>query len=231
MSQASLERRRQPRVSLGLPVRIQGRETSGERWEAVARSADVSSGGVGLRLDGPASVGQVLHFSLPLPPKLRWYDLTDPSYRVYGLVRHVVRDASGCRVGALFLGRQPVHEAGPPGPPVGATPAPVERRAHPRYLVRFPLHLAVDDGQAGPAARERAIAEEIGDWGALVRCGTLAVDQGARLRVEEVDGHFRTRAEVRRRRVGDDGQCRLHLQFLDGPVPERLLPPIGAEEA
>jgi hypothetical protein len=230
MAQESLERRRQPRVSLGLPVRIQGRETSGERWEAVARSADVSSGGVGLRVDGPASVGQVLHFSLPLPARLRRYDLADPSYRVYGLVRHVVRDTSGCRVGALFLGRQPAHEAGPLPASVGGTPVPVERRAHPRYLVRFALHLETEAGPGVTAARERGLAEEIGDWGALVRCGALPVERGARLRVEEIDGHFRTRAEVRGRRVGDDGVCRLHLQFLDGPVPERLLPPIGAEE-
>jgi hypothetical protein len=230
MSHEDLERRRQPRVPLRLPVRIQARETSGERWEAVARSADVSAGGLGLRIDRPARVGQVLHFSLPLPAKLRRYDLTDPSYRVYGLVRHFVGDGDGGRVGALFLGRQPVHEASPLPVRVGGEPSPVERRVHPRFVVRFALHLETEDAHGAPE-RERAIAEEIGAWGALVRCAGLPVERGARLRVEEADGHFRTRAEVRDSRIGDDGLRRLNLEFLDGPVPERLLPPIGAEDA
>jgi hypothetical protein len=235
MSQASLERRRQERVSLKVPVRVQACEPGGKPWEAVARSVDVSPGGLSLHLDRPTRVGQVLHLSLALPPKLRRYDLTDPSYRVYGLVRHLARDADGgCRIGALFLGRQPLPESDAlpidlfrmPG-----DPAPVERRVHPRYVVRLALLLETEPGSGAAPARERAIAEEIGAWGALVRCATLPVDRGARLRVEEPDGHFRTRAEVRGSRLGDDGLRRLNLEFLDGPVPERLLPPIGAEEA
>jgi len=230
MGEASLERRRQERVPLAVPVRVQACEPDGQPWDAVARSADVSSGGVSFRLGRPARIGQVLHLSLPLPPKLRRYDLADSSYRVYGLVRHVEREArGGCRVGALFLGRQPVDEAaarfGIDRPASG--PAPVERRVHARYLVRLALELSTEGG----FARERAIAEEIGPWGALVRCAHLPLDAGARLRVEEPDGHFRTRAEVRGAHLGGDGFRRLNLEFLDGPVPERLLPPIGMEEA
>jgi hypothetical protein len=55
--------------------------------------------------------------------------------------------------------------------------------------------------------------------------------KGAILQVEEIDGEFKTRAEVRNVSIGADGQPRLNLLFLDAPTPERLLPAIGADEA
>jgi hypothetical protein len=55
--------------------------------------------------------------------------------------------------------------------------------------------------------------------------------KGAILQVEEVSGDFKTRAEVRNISIGGDGQPRLHLQFLDAPAPDRLLPAALRDEA
>jgi hypothetical protein len=50
------------------------------------------------------------------------------------------------------------------------------------------------------------------------------------VRIEEVGGDYKTRAEVRNVSIGADNHPRLNLLFLDEPAPERLLPPIGADE-
>src|SRR5512147_2904433 len=106
------ERRKQRRVPMKLPVRVQGRDTDGTAWEEMSTCEDASAGGVGLRLDRPVVLGQVLHLSLPLPQRFRQYDLTDPSYRVYTLVRNVrPAPGGGVRIGVLFLGKHPPRGA------------------------------------------------------------------------------------------------------------------------
>jgi len=72
-----------------LPVRVQGRDPDGTTWEEMSSCEDASVAGVGLQLTRHVVVGQVLHLALPLPQRFRQYDLTDPSYRVYALVRYV----------------------------------------------------------------------------------------------------------------------------------------------
>ena len=91
-----------------LPVRIQGRCADGSVLDELTACEDASGGGLSLHLRHPVRQGQLLHLSLPLPPHFRQYDLTDHSYRVYALVRSVVRSGEeGARVGLLFYGRTP----------------------------------------------------------------------------------------------------------------------------
>jgi hypothetical protein len=229
------ERRKQRRVPIRLPVRVHGRQPDGTTWEEMSSCEDASPGGVALRLARPVVLGQVLHLSLPLPQSFRQYDLTDPSYRVYALVRNVRPAAGGVvRVGVVFLGKYPPRGATTlpaelflmPGDPV-----PVERRRFPRHVVQLTLRLEAEHAPGGVAMEELAAVEDLGKWGAQVRAATLPVVKGALLRVEEAGGDFRTRAEVRNITIGADGQPRLNLLFLDAPVPERLLPAVGADEA
>jgi hypothetical protein len=49
----------------------------------------------------------VLRLTLALPKRLRNYDLTDSSYRIYTLVRFVERRSEPARVGVLFFGEYP----------------------------------------------------------------------------------------------------------------------------
>ena len=226
------ERRKHVRVAMKLPVRVQGRDPDGTTWEEMASCDDMSTGGVGLSLQHAVRLGQVVHLSLPLPPRLRQYDLTDPSYRVYALVRNLRPGSPATRIGLLFLGKHPPRgtESLPselfllPG-----DPKPVERRRFPRYLVQLRLRLEADWAPGGVAREERTAAEDVSAWGAKVKT-TLPVVKGAVVQVEEVGGDFKTRAEVRSVSIGPDGQPRLSLLFLDNQAPERLLPPVGSGE-
>jgi hypothetical protein len=102
------ERRKQRRVPMRQPVRVQGRDPDGTSWEEISTCEDASAGGVGLRVCRAVLQGQVLHLSLPLPQRFRQFDLTDPSYRVYALVRNArPAPGGGLRVGAIFLGKHP----------------------------------------------------------------------------------------------------------------------------
>jgi len=217
-----------------LPARVQGRDPDGTTWEEMSSCDDASPGGIGLRLERRVVLGQVLHVSLPLPGRYRQYDLTDPSYRVYVLVRNVrPLPGGGVRVGALFFGKHPPRGAGAlpaelfllPG-----DPAPVERRKSPRHSIRLGVRLAAENAPGGVAVEEKTVTEDVSEWGAKVRATTLPVVKGAVVQVEEIGGDFKTRAEVRSISIGPDGQPRLSLLFLDAPTPERLLPPVGADE-
>lgn len=233
MTPVAGERRRQRRVPIRLPVRVQARDPDGTAWEETARCEDAGADGLSLHLDRTVRVGQLLHLSLALPVHLRRHDLADSSYRVYGLVRHMARDAAagGVRVGVLFLGAQPPRDARSlpaelflmPG-----QPDPVERRRHPRHCLRLALRLEAEDAPGGGARQETVETEDVSAWGAKVRAAMLAAETGSLLRVAEQGGDFATRAEVRGVSIGPDGASRLSLRFLDRSLPERLLPPRAA---
>ena len=229
------ERRKQRRVTMRFPVRVQGRESNGTTWEEMSSCEDASVGGVGLKLKRPVVLGQVLHLSMPLPQKFRQYDLTDASYRVYTLVRNVrPAPGGGVRVGLLFLGKHPPRGAeSQPGELflMPGDPTPVERRKFQRMMTRLSLRLEAQDAPGGVAMEETTIAEDVSLRGAQVKASTLPVVKGAILQVAEVGGDWKTRAEIRNISIGQDGHPRLHLLFLDASAPERLLPAVGAEEA
>ncbi len=228
------ERRKHRRVPIKLPVRVQGRAADGTAWEEMATCEDASAGGVGFRLSRTVVLGQVLHLSLPLPERFRQYDLTDPSYRVYTLVRNVRPLPGGVlRIGVVFLGKHPPRGAeSRPGSLflMPGDPTPVERRKFARHVARLSLRLEAQDAPGGVAVEERTVTDDVSQWGAQVRARTLPVVKGAILHVQEIDGDFKTRAEVRNISIGPDGHPRLSLLFLDSPAPERMLPGIGADE-
>jgi hypothetical protein len=228
------ERRKHRRVPMRFPVRVQGRDSDGTTWEEMSSCEDASAGGVGLKLTRSVVLGQVLHLSMPLPQRFRQYDLTDPSYRIYTLVRNVrPAPGGGLRVGLLFLGKHPPRGAeSRPGELflMPGDPTPVERRRFQRILARLSLRLEAEHAPGGVAMEERTVAEDVSLRGAQVRASTLPVVKGAILQVEEIGGDFKTRAEVRNISIGQDGHPRLHLLFLDAAAPERMLPAVGADE-
>jgi hypothetical protein len=101
------ERRKNPRLGLAIPMRVQGFLADGTTWEEMTTSLDVSSGGACFPLTHDAELGQVFLLSLALPKRLRQYDLMDASYRVYSLVRGVRRRGEQPRVGVMFFGKLP----------------------------------------------------------------------------------------------------------------------------
>lgn len=221
------ERRRETRMSLRLPVRIQGHDAQNQAWEEMAAMENTSHGGAAMRMKRAVVRGQVLLLSLPLPKHFRHYDLSEAFYRVYALVRHIATAAGELRVGVLFLGKSPPkgYEANPGGLYLLPTdPPPVtkeERRKWPRtaIFVNVRLHWTTPGGQE---IEEQTIAENIGRGGARVMT-SLTVVKGDVIRLEEVDGDFQVRAEIRNIYIGPDHIPRLNLRFLDAAAPDRLL--------
>ena len=173
-------------------------------------------------------VGQVLHLTLPLPARFRQYDLTEASYRVYGLVRG---KRPGNRYGVLFLGKHPPRGAESLPSGLFLMPGDPKPLAAGRHGFEVTLRLEAEHAPGGVAQEERSIAENVKERSAAAKTTKLPVLKGATVTVEEVDGDFKTRAEVRNVTIGKDGNPRLELLFLDEPVPERLLPPVGHDEA
>jgi PilZ domain len=101
------ERRKNPRLGLAIPMRVQGFYADATTWDEMTSSLDVSQGGACFALSHDAELGQVLLLSLALPKRLRQYDLTDAVYRVYSLVRSVRRRGEQPRVGVMFFGKHP----------------------------------------------------------------------------------------------------------------------------
>ncbi len=106
----SNDRRKTLRQNLGIPVRVQGFLADGGTWEELTTTLDVSYGGACFPLGHEAELGQVLLLSLALPKRLRQFDLTAATYRVYSLVRGVRRRDERPRVGVMFFGKYPPRE-------------------------------------------------------------------------------------------------------------------------
>jgi hypothetical protein len=218
------DRRRAGRIPITLPVRVRGGGDGGNAWEEVTTCVDVGRLGAGVHVSHPVRVGEVLHLSLPLPTRFREYDLTEGSYKVYALIRSIRPSTTGSRVGVVFVGRRPPK--GSPVDPAQRDSRPADRPATgpaPRPSFRFQLD--ADHAAGGVAQEEEAVPDQLEPRSAVVRVCRLRVGRGAVLTVEEVGGDFRSQAEVSGISIEKDGAPRLSLRFLDGPVPDRLLPP------
>jgi len=101
------ERRKNPRLGLAIPLRVQGFLADASTWDEMTTTIDVSQGGACFQLSHEAELGQVLLLMLALPKRLRQYDLMDASYRVFSLVRSVRRRGEQPRIGVMFFGKQP----------------------------------------------------------------------------------------------------------------------------
>jgi hypothetical protein len=217
------ERRREPRLSLSLPVRVSGQYPDGVTWEEMTTTSDASAGGASVKLTRTVLRGQAVFLALPLPKRYRTFDLTSPSYRLYAVVTSV---KEGGEVGLRFLGRHPPggYRRNDSGlflsPPVMAVPAEIERRSGPRKkgVFFFVLKPRDDEGRR----EEATVADNLGTGGAQLKT-TQVFANGEIIDLQEAGGTFKTRASVMNAYVADDGVWRLNVTFLDGPAPGRLL--------
>jgi c-di-GMP-binding flagellar brake protein YcgR len=125
----------------------------------------------------------------------------------------------------------PVIPAGPPPPLPSASgeihldpmsPALHDRRASVRVdlFVNFTLQLVDEWGTV--LQEELTVADNLSRGGAHVMT-SLEFAKSDVIQLQESGGGFATRAEVRGVKRGRDGIIRLHLRFLDGQTPDRLL--------
>ena len=226
-------RRKQQRMSLAVPVRVQGHEANGAPWTEMTVTENADFGGTAFSLKHPVTRGHALQLSLPLPKSFRSYDLTAPSYNVYCIVRNTSALPHGAfRVGVMFLGRHPPrgHAQNPGGLYLlpsdlvaGAGSGPVltgiERRAHPRYDLAVQLTLTRPEPVAFGPPSEQTLTRNLGSGGAMVLT-SLPVSRNDIVIVEDLQGILRTRADVRGVFIGKDNIPRLNLRFLDPQAEE-----------
>ena len=223
-SSSGRERRREPRLNLALPVKVQGQYPDGKAWEEMTTTSDASLGGASVKLSRTVLRGQAVFIALPLPKRYRTFDLTSPTYRLYAVISSVKPTGE---VGLRFLGRNPPggytrNEAGLfLAPPVDVTPVRSERRTAPRREGVFFFVLKPND-DSGIRREEATVADNIGVGGARMKT-TQNFAHGEVVEVWEAGGMFRTRASVRNAYVGEDSVWRINLMFLDAPAPDRLL--------
>lgn len=215
-------------MALSLPIRVRATESDGRSWDEMSSTDDASFGGASFSLEHPLEVGRTVALTLPLPKRFRRYDLSEPGYRVFGLVRDLAsQESKGARVGVMFLGKNPPkgYEKNPGGRyllPTDPPPAPKERRQLTRLEHAFVnLRLQRLD-MTGGGAEERTVAENLGKGGARVMTA-LPLAKGEIVMVEELGGPFRTRAEICNVYIGEDRVQRLNLHFLDAQAPDRLV--------
>lgn len=195
-----------------IPVRAQGHDASGKAWEETTKSLDASRRGVAFVVKHPVKVGDLLLITLPLPRQLRSHDLAATTYRTYAVVASAAKVAAGSRIGAAFLGKEaPVGYGAKP-----AEPAAKERRRGKRGTLLLKVHLRFDEPQGG-ARQETTVLEDFSAHGAQVQ-SRHNPKTGQTLEIDESEGVFHARAEVRGSFVGKDGIRRLHLRFLPPPA-------------
>jgi PilZ domain-containing protein len=219
--------RKDARMALRIPVKVDGFDTHGP-WQEMTMSVDTSATGVAFTLRHDAQFGQVVLLSLPLPKRFRQYDLTDPSYRVYAVVRRVEPGRERSVLGVMFLGKTPPRgfDKNPAGRYLlshdQAPGTRAERRAHERRELPYNLKLSRQATGAPGPQHEFTVAENLSKGGARVLT-SLPLAKGDIVVVEELGGPFRTRAEIRNIFIGKDKIPRLNLKFLDDEAPDRLI--------
>lgn len=223
----SKDRRRDPRRTFNLPIRVQGHSPDGAAWEEMTQSEDACFGGVAFPLKHQAFVGQALFLSLPLPKAFRQYALTESTYRVYALVRDIAEPPAN-RIGVMFLGKHPPrgYEVNPGGRyllPNDPPPPPKERRGGKRVDVFVNLRLVRENGSV---QTEQTVTENLSRGGARVMT-SLPVNKGEIVLVEDPHGAFSLRAEAINAFVGKDGIPRLNLRFLDADRTGPLIASTG----
>ncbi len=112
MSVEGKSRRLRERLSLDLPLRIQGRESLNDQWMEMTRVMDVTPFGARFTLERPVKVGRLIRLTLPMPREMRCFDHLDRLYQAWALVRNIeeiTREARAPRfaVGVAFVGKDP----------------------------------------------------------------------------------------------------------------------------
>jgi c-di-GMP-binding flagellar brake protein YcgR len=97
---------REKRISLRLPVEVQGEDASGARFAESTRSLNVSGGGICFESGHRIAIGTRLELSIELPPALRRHFGDREVFSARAVVCRVERfeGEQANRVSARFLG-------------------------------------------------------------------------------------------------------------------------------
>ena len=97
----SVERRREKRVQVHLPVEIRGTDRSGKQFDERTTSENLCRGGVAFTLSRELDLGANLEINIPLP---RAGQKGETDFATRGEVRHVHTTENGRIFGVAFTG-------------------------------------------------------------------------------------------------------------------------------
>jgi hypothetical protein len=97
----TVERRREKRVQVRLPVEIRGKDSSGAQFNEVTTSENLCRGGVAFTLTRELDLGAMLDINIPLP---RGGKQGDNDFATRGQVRHMSRSGDSLIFGVMFTG-------------------------------------------------------------------------------------------------------------------------------
>lgn len=233
------------RVTLELPVRVEGRTDPSTSWSEVTRAKDVSAFGSGFNLTREVRKGRILLLSLPMPRQLRSYDYMEPQYRVYSVVRRCVpveegKEAEKFALGVAFIGKNPplswlkdptklfdikTSEGGKGSVTLVEVESfddgfdlQADRRRHTRFPVPVSVLLEALDAGGQVSTAEMTVTENISVGGAAV-FASIDAEIGSFIRFTSQQYNVTLISVVRGKRVGPDGIPRLHLEFVDRSFP------------
>lgn len=227
--------RREERVNLLLPVQVRTYSPKGAALQEEALMQDVSAGGMAFRSHLPLRKGQVVQLEAPVPKTLRQFAREADNYTVFAIVRNILVDDDGCRVGVMFFGKEPprgydrnpsaryllpsdLKADKPPGKrPIPQPEPPVDpdgKRRHERYDASVDVELFLVDEWGALLDDERTVTENLSVGGARV-LSSHAFAVGDVIVVREVGGPFKARAQVVGSSLGPNQVRRLNLKFLE----------------
>lgn len=235
--------RRQNRLNLPLPVRIEHKANKETALNEITRLIDVSAFGAGFNLQHPIKRGRLVFMTMPLSLQLRNYDFTEPQYRIWGLVRHCVpvrqKANETYAIGTAFIGKNPpqsyfedpsklydiTEQNGDGFWNLTEAPAipdesdlPLADRRHTRYAIPLDVTLEVLDENGEAIMREMTVTENISLGGASV-FSAIDADIGSFLRLTNNQYNTSITSIIRGKRQGADGIPRLHIEFFDRYFP------------
>ncbi|HEY7543639.1 MAG TPA: PilZ domain-containing protein, partial [Blastocatellia bacterium] len=214
-------RRRIERYTISLPALVAGCDRDEGKWQEMTKSFDLSRIGIGIRLKKRVWPGMVLHLTMPMPTRLRTHGYSDPSYKVYAIVRRIEPIKDGMRVvGLEFLGERPpsfyLHKP-------WATFRTQEwsganRRREPRENISEGVKVDYLNEEMEIIGCEAARTENVSLSGARIHIKSPPADFEW-VRIISQRRHFVSLALVRNRYPGRDGDERLCLQFTENKWP------------
>ena len=212
-----LDHRKSNRIKLTLPVHVIGHKSATEQWQEISKAVDLSQTSLGFKLHHKPAVGLVLYLSFPMPWRLRQYAHSDPTYRVYTIVRRVADLPDNTyTVGVEFIGEHPPasYETKPWLVYKSATPKTDDRRKAPRVSASHAIWVEYYNAKKELIALEQGCTENVSKSGARI-CVMEPPNEFDFVKVFIPGKDFNSFAKVTNYFMEKDGIYRLCVNFLN----------------
>lgn len=209
-------RRKSNRIKLTLPVHVIGHKSETEQWQEISKALDLSQTSLRFKLHHKPAVGLVLYLSFPMPWRLRQYAHSDPTYRVYTIVRRVADLADNTfDVGVEFIGEHPptAYQTKPWLVYKSATPKTDDRRKAPRFSASHAIWVEYYNAKKELIALEQGCTENVSKSGARI-CVMEPPNEFEFVKVFIPGKDFDAFAKVTNYFMEKDGIYRLCVNFL-----------------